>query len=455
MNIKNRLSETIVAITTGIDGAVSIIRVSGDRSLEIMNKIFKPLKKGNFKPRYMYYGSIIDDKTIIEKGLAVYFKNPNSFTGEDIVEFHIHGGFINSQKVLKLILKSGAIQAQKGEFTERAFLFGKIDLIQAESILEIIESRGELGLSQAVNQLRGVLSNHINSINKELLEITTITEATIDFPEEDYDFMAEYNIKERVENILDNLEKLSNSYFEGKLLSQGANVVIVGAPNVGKSSLMNILLNEERAIVTNIPGTTRDYLEGSLSIKGVPITLVDTAGIRESKDEIEQIGVERVFQKIENSDLIIFLIDETHKKDGRINFSEKIKEIYNRFKDKKHILIQNKSDIEKLELKEVDLKISTKNGIGIEELKELIYNNLVGENFKSSEIMITNNRHKVNIDNAISYMQNSLDAIENMLPLEFVSQDLKFALNQLGAILGEVTPDDILGNIFGNFCIGK
>jgi tRNA modification GTPase len=231
--------------------------------------------------------------------------------------------------------------------------------------------------------------------------------------------------------------------------------VIVGAPNVGKSSLMNILLNEERAIVTNIPGTTRDYLEGSLSIKGVPITLVDTAGIRESRDKIEQIGVERVFQKIENSDLIIFLIDETHKKDSKIDFSNKIKEIYNKFKDKKHILVQNKSDIKSLELKEIDLKISTKNDIGIKELKELIYNNLVGENFKSSEIMITNNRHKVNIDNAINYMQNSLDAIENMLPLEFVSQDLKFALNQLGAILGEVTPDDILGNIFGNFCIGK
>jgi tRNA modification GTPase len=380
--------------------------------------------------------------------MAVYFKGPASFTGEDIVEFHIHGGVINSQKILKLIIKNGAIQAERGEFTERAFLFGKIDLVQAESILDIIEARSENAHLEAVGQLRGELSNHLKEIKERLFNITTITEATIDFPEEDYDFMGNYKIQEKVEHILFDLNKLSSSYYEGKLISKGAIVTIVGAPNAGKSSLMNNLLKMNRALVTSIPGTTRDYLEGEITIKGIPITLIDTAGIRESEDEIERIGVKNVSAKIKESDLIIFLYDEN-------GFTNDIEKIYKEFYDKNHILIQNKIDISKNMELEPNLEISAKNDININELKDLIYNKLIDKDFNRESIIITNERHKQHIDKAIENLENSLESIINQLPLEFISQDFRFSLDEIGAILGEVTPDDILGNIFQNFCIGK
>jgi len=452
MNIKNRLSSTIAAIATGsCQGGVSIIRVSGADSLKIMNAIFfrkNNSKSSKPKPRYFYYGRIKDGDIVLDEVMAVYFKGPKSFTGEDIVEFHIHGGYINSQKILKLILKNGAIQAERGEFTERAFLFGKIDLVQAESILDIIEARSSNAHQEAVGQLRGELSNILKEMKERLFNIATITEATIDFPEEDYDFMGNYKIKEKTSAILNELKSLSNSYYEGKLISKGAVVTIVGAPNAGKSSLMNSLLKMERALVTSIPGTTRDYLEGDISIKGIPITLIDTAGIRESEDVIEQIGVKKVYDKIEESDLVIFLYDEN-------GFTEDIKKIYDEFNYKNHLLIQNKIDVSKNSSLKAELEISAKNGINIKELQNLIYDKLVDKDFNSGNVIITNERHKQHIDKSIEHLDNALESIENQLPLEFISQDFRFSLNEIGAILGEVTPDDILGNIFQSFCIGK
>ncbi len=454
MNTKNRLSKTIVAVATGnCSAGVSIIRVSGSDSLKIMNKIFfhkGRIKNSDFMPqkRYFYFGKIKDENIILDEAMAVYFKGPNSFTGEDIVEFHIHGGFINSNKILKLILKNGAIQAERGEFTERAFLFGKIDLVQAESILDIIEARSENAHLEAVGQLRGELSKYLKKIKENLFNIATITEATIDFPEEDYDFMANYKIKEKVINLLTKLKSLSSSYYEGKLISKGAMVTIVGAPNAGKSSLMNTLLKMDRALVTDIPGTTRDYLEGNIIINGIPITLIDTAGIRESNDKIEQIGVEKVFSKIEEADLIIFLYDEH-------GFTNDIEKIYYKFKGKNHLLIQNKIDVSKHTEIKPDLEISAKHNLRTQELKELISEKLINKNFNSETILITNERHKQHIDKSIKNLENSLKSIESQLPLEFISQDFRFALEEIGAILGEVTPDDILGNIFQNFCIGK
>lgn len=454
MNVKNRLSKTIVAIATGnCSGGVSIIRVSGTNSLKIMNKIFfhkGRVKNSDFFPkkRYFYFGKIKDENTVLDEAMAVYFKGPNSFTGEDIVEFHIHGGFINSNKILKLILKSGAIQAERGEFTERAFLFGKIDLVQAESILDIIEARSENAHLEAVGQLRGELSKYLKEIKENLFNIATITEATIDFPEEDYDFMASYKIKEKIINLLTKLKSLSSSYYEGKLISKGAMVTIVGAPNAGKSSLMNTLLKMDRALVTDIPGTTRDYLEGNIIINGIPITLIDTAGIRKSNDKIEQIGVEKVFSKIEESDLIIFLYDEN-------GFTYDIEKMYHKFKKNNHLLIQNKIDLSKHSKIKPDLEISAKHNLNTQELKSLISEKLVNKDFNSETILITNERHKQHIDKSIENLENSLESIKNQLPLEFISQDFRFALEEIGAILGEVTPDDILGNIFQNFCIGK
>jgi len=454
MNIKNRLSKTIVAVATGnCSGGVSIIRISGEYSLNIMNKIFfykKSIKNKNSVPkaRYFYFGKIKDNENILDEAMAVYFKGPSSFTGEDVVEFHIHGGFINSEKILKLIIKHGAIQAQKGEFTERAFLFGKIDLVQAESILDIIEARSENAHLEAVGQLRGKLSEHLKKIKEKLFNIATITEATIDFPEEDYDFMGNYKIKEKTTDLLKSLKELSSSYYEGKLISKGAMVTIVGAPNAGKSSLMNSLLKMDRALVTSIAGTTRDYLEGNMVINGIPVTLIDTAGIRESNDEIEQIGVKKVFSKIEESDLIIFLYDEN-------GFTDDIKNIYDEFNFKNHLLVQNKIDISKHISLNSDLDISAKKETNIENLKKLIFDKLIDKNFNSNSVIITNERHKQHIDKSIENLENALESIINQLPLEFISQDFRFALEEIGAILGEVTPDDILGNIFQNFCIGK
>ena len=453
MSIKNRLAETIVAIATGsCSGGVAIIRVSGGDSLKIMKRVFfnKKFLKRDFipKPNYFYYGKIQDDNIILDEAMAVYFKAPKSFTGEDIVEFHVHGGFINTNKILKLIIKHGAVQAERGEFTERAFLNGKIDLVQAESILDLIEARSDTAHLEAVSQLRGELSELLNGIKKELFDIITVTTATIDFPEEDYDFMEDYKIKEKVANLLKKLKKLSDSYYEGKLISKGATVTIVGAPNAGKSSLMNSLLRIDRALVTDIPGTTRDYLEGDLIINDIPITLVDTAGIRESEDIIEKIGVQKVYSKIKEADLIIFLYDEN-------GFTDDIKKLYDEFGDKNHILVQNKNDKGVYEFMKPDLKISVKESFNVDKLKSLIFQKLSSGVLNSEMLLITNERHKKHIDSAYENLNNAFISINEQLPLEFVAQDLKRAFDEVGAILGDVTPDDILGNIFQNFCIGK
>ena len=448
MSKKNRLSETIVAIATGnCSGGISVIRISGSKSLKILKRIFKTKTK-NFTPRYFYFGEITDEGTPLDEAMAVYFKAPRSFTGEDVVELHIHGGFVNSEKILKTVIKYGALQAEKGEFTERAFLNGKIDLVQAESILDIIEARSENAHIEAVGQLRGKLSKLLREIKKSLFEIITITEASIDFPEEDYDFLGQYKIEDKLKNIHKKLLKLSNSFYEGKIFTKGAIVTIVGAPNAGKSSLMNTLLKTDRALVTSIAGTTRDYLEGEIVINSIPITLIDTAGIRKSENEIEKIGIEKVFDKIKESDLIIFLYDNN-------GFTENIESIYNEFKNKTHLLIQNKIDLGKHDKIKPDLTISAKEEINIEELKSMIYNKLSVKSFNSSDIMITNERHKKHIDITLNIISRALESIKNELPLEFIAQDLRLSIDELGIILGDVTPDDILGNIFQNFCIGK
>lgn len=449
--IKNRLSKTICAIITPpVESGVAIIRLSGGDSLTILKKIFFPKKQiKDFKARYMYFGEIKKENTIFDECLAVYFKSPHSFTGEDVVEFHIHGGYFNSKNILNLIIENGAIQAEKGEFSERAFLYGKIDLIQAESILEIIESRNENSHTNAIQQLRGTLSDKLKEIKASLFEIVTIIEASIDFPDEDYDFLENYNIKERLENDINTLTKLSNSYYEGKIFTKGASVAIIGSPNTGKSSLMNKLLKINRALVTDIPGTTRDFIESEFNLNGIVINLIDTAGIRDTQDIIEKSGVDLSIEKIEQADLILFLIDER-------GLLEDIKEIYETVKEKNNIIIQNKVDkLSEKVIENVDILVSVKQNINLDNLKELMYNKLIKTNFKSGDLMITNTRHKHYIDESLKFLNNSLFSVYERMPLELISQDLRFSLDNLGIILGEVTTEDILGNIFGNFCIGK
>lgn len=448
MSLKNRLARTIAAIATGpCEAGVSIIRLSGEDALPLLRKIFKPAKKiKQFKPRYLYYGQFLDGDRILDSGLAVYFKDPHSFTGEDVVELHLHGGFFNTRQILEFILTQGILQAERGEFTERAFLNGKLDLIQAESILDVIHSRNSYTHDNALQQLRGSLSDQFRAIKQNTEKIVSITEAAIDFPEEDYDFLAQYNIKEQVNQMITTLQELSNSYYDGKIFSQGASVAIIGPPNAGKSSLLNALLKLDRALVTEIPGTTRDYIEADLTIKGIPITLVDTAGVRETKDQIEQQGVELALSKLESADLTLYLLDER-------GYLPEMAPILEKLKHKKHLIIQNKIDLApKLE---ADCYISAKNRINIDILQDLIFEQLISKEFNATDLFITNSRHKIHIDEALAALETAATAINDQLYLEFIATDLRLALNHIGEILGEVTTEDLLGNIFGQFCLGK
>ncbi len=451
---KNRLSKTITAIATPIgEGGISIIRISGNDSLLIFKNIFflkngKNIDINSIKPRYCYFGLIKKDNITLDEAVVIYFKAPNSFTGEDIVELQVHGGLITTESILKFVIEMGAILAEKGEFTERAFLYGKVDLIQAESVLELIKSRNTPAHLNAAMQLRGELSEKLKEIKEELFKIVTITEASIDFPDENYDFLEGYKIPEKLTDIKNSLSKLSNSYYDGKIFSKGGTIAIAGAPNAGKSSLLNTLLKTDRALVTEIAGTTRDYIEADLHLNGVPITLIDTAGLRSSEEIIEKAGIELSIKKAKEADFTLFLVDE------RGLFGE-TEVIYNSLSDNKKIIIQNKLDKMSNKFDYSELQISAKFDKNIDELRELLYKKLTNQSFQSGDLFIANERHKYHIDFALKSIKEALNVIKSKHPLEFIARELRDSINEIGAVLGETTTEDILGNIFSNFCIGK
>ncbi|MBN2693281.1 tRNA uridine-5-carboxymethylaminomethyl(34) synthesis GTPase MnmE [bacterium] len=451
---KNRLSKTVAAIATPIgEGGISVIRISGDESLQILKKIFF-LKSGKnidiekIKPRYCYFGLIKRDNVILDENLAIYFKAPNSFTGEDVVELHLHGGLVSTETILKYVIEMGAILAEKGEFTERAFLYGKLDLVQAESVLELIKARNAPAHLNAAMQLRGKLSDRLIEIKEELFKIVTVTEASIDFPDEDYDFLEGYRIPQQLTDIKNSLTKLSNSYYDGKIFSKGATVAIAGAPNAGKSSLMNRLLKTDRALVTEIAGTTRDYIEADLYLKGIPVTIIDTAGIRVSDELIEKAGIELSIKKATEADFTLFLVDE------RGLFGE-TEEIYKQLSDNKKAIIQNKMDKMGDRFEYSEILISAKFEQNIDELRDLLFKKLTNQSFQSGDLFIANERHKYHIDSALKSIIEALNVIDLKLPIEFIARELRDSINEIGAILGETTTEDILGNIFSSFCIGK
>ena len=453
--------DTIAAISTATgNGGIGIIRMSGKECFQILNKIFKPINANEEINGYtMKYGHIIDENNnIIDEVLVSYFKAPKSYTTENMCEINSHGGFIVERRILEECLKNGAIMAEPGEFTKRAFLNGRIDLIQAESVIDLINSKSEKEAKASISQLEGNLSKNINEIKENLLDLMADVEASIDYPEYDIEEVTNNKILSVINVIKIKLEKLSSSFKNGKVLREGIKTAIVGKPNAGKSSLLNNILNEERAIVSDKKGTTRDTIEEFVTINGISLKLIDTAGIRNTTDEIEKIGVEKSKKIIDDAELVIAIFD------GSQTLENEDYEILNLIGNKNAILLVNKMDIVdgSLVINELQkynkdiIKISAKTGDGVEKLYDKIY-----EMYKINDIelddgeILTNIRHKGQIDEAIKSINAVKDTIDNHMPVDIIEIYLKQVLADLGKITGDDISEDIINEIFSKFCLGK
>ena len=456
------LTDTISAISTPPgEGGIGIVRVSGPASISIAKKIFTtPNGKilNGVESHKVIHGYIKDPDTRknIDEVLLAVMHSPKSFTGEDVVEISCHGGSLPLNKILSLTIKSGARLAEPGEFTKRAFLNGRLNLLQAEAVIDIIKSKSDTALESAMNQLQGGLAKQIASIRNKLIDILAEIETDIDFPEEDIEFKNKLEFKKGLESVLTEIGQLVDSYRYGKIYREGVSVVIAGRPNVGKSSLMNALLNEERAIVTSIPGTTRDTIEEGLNINGLTIKIVDTAGIRESEGFVEQEGIKRTQKAIEGAGLIIFLLD------GSEGLREKDKDLIKEIKQKNKpvIIAINKIDVGNKNSSEWTggefLKISALKNIGLDELRNKIFDIIYNGHCKTPEgIFITRERHRERLSKAHDSLSKAVNAINQNLSSEFIAADLRLSLESLGEITGETYSEDVLNRIFQEFCIGK
>ena len=454
------LFDTIAAISTPKgEGGIAIIRISGDKSFEILDKIFvKKNPNANLGFYKLNYGFIKDGEKTVDEVMAVRLKAPKSYTCEDIVEINCHGGTLVSEKVLELVLRNGARHAESGEFTKRAFMNGRIDLSQAEAVMDIIQGKTEKSVSLSLDQLRGDLRDKVNQFKKALLDITAHVNVVLDYPEEGIDDPLPAELRNNLEEVYEEANRLIDSYDTGKKIKEGIKTVIVGKPNVGKSTLLNALLHEERAIVTHVAGTTRDVIEEIINIKGVPLVLVDTAGIRKTDDIVENIGVEKSKQFIEKADLVLLVLDASKELEN-----EDI-EVINQIKEnkKKVIVLLNKIDLNrKIDLEGYNLgnivEISAKDNIGIEDMQEKIYSYIMEEDVENSseKLIITNIRHKTALEKTKDAIKNIFETIDMGLPMDLISVDLKEALYSLSEITGEISSEDILDHVFGNFCVGK
>jgi tRNA modification GTPase len=455
--------DTIAAVATSQgEGGIAIIRVSGNNALRMVSGIFKGKNDRSLqdiKSYTMRYGHIIDKDSgeVIDEVIVSYMKGPKSFTAEDTVEINCHGGVVATNRVLEEVIKTGVRLADPGEFTKRAFLNGRIDLSQAEAVIDIIRAKTELSMKSALAQSEGRVSREIKTLRNKLLGIIAHIEATVDYPEEDLEETTSKLTESQLTTVLKEIEKLLSSANEGKILRDGLDTVIVGKPNVGKSSLLNALLMETRAIVTDIPGTTRDVIEELINIDGVPVKIIDTAGIRETEDIVEKIGVEKSIEKINEADLIILMLDVSRHLD-----SEDL-EIISYIKDRKYVVLLNKSDLpnmlDKDELKDLNsqfiIEVSAKTGEGIEKLKDSIKQLFFRGEVTSKEAMITNARHKQALIRARESCVSALEALQNTLAIDLASIDARNAWMNLGEITGDTLEEDIIDKIFSEFCIGK
>ncbi len=453
---------TIAAISTAPGNAgIGIIRLSGDDCFKILQKIFKPKNKGEIKGYTIKYGNIVksENDEIIDEVLVSYFVAPKSYTKENMCEINSHGGIVVENQILEECLKNGAVLAEPGEFTKRAFMNGRIDLSQAEAVIDIINSKTEKEMMVAQRHLEGSLSKKIKNIQGEILNLMADIEASIDYPEYDIEETTNKKINDTLNSVEEKLLKLKNSFENGKILKEGIKTAIIGKPNVGKSSLLNLILGENRAIVSDIEGTTRDSIEEYINIKGIPLKIVDTAGIRKTNDEVEKIGVERSINNISNAELIIALFDDSRA------FDDQDQKILDLIEGKKTIILINKIDLGKNLIKENEklkkfknniIEFSTINETGLDKLY-----NKIEELFKLNELdcenteIITNNRHKQQILYALEDVVKGRESLETHMPVDITAICLKDILERLAEITGENVSEDIINEIFKKFCLGK
>lgn len=457
--------DTIAAISTAVgEAGIGIVRLSGKDAIKIANNIFRGINNKTLldaENRKMVYGHIIDNRNdeIIDEVLIVSMKEPHTYTRENVVEIYCHGGIIPVRKILELLLYNGARLAEPGEFTKRAFLNGRLDLSQAEAVIDIIKAKTDKSFQVSMDQLEGGLSKKVEVIRDTVLSMLAHVEVTIDFPENDIEEVTYEELEENANRVISEIKKLLSTADRGKILRDGINTVILGKPNVGKSSLMNALLRENRAIVTDIPGTTRDIIEEHLNIDGIPLRIIDTAGIRETEDLVERIGVDRAKETIESADLIIAVFDIS------TDLTEEDYNIIDLIKGRKALVLLNKTDLPKKysedrlrELLEgVDIiSASVINEVGLDVLedsiKEMFYS---GEIELDSSVVVTNLRHKNQLEKALVNMESALNDIRAQVPLDCIEVDLRDCWENLGEILGETIGEDILDKIFAEFCIGK
>ncbi|MGN0704641.1 MAG: tRNA uridine-5-carboxymethylaminomethyl(34) synthesis GTPase MnmE [Lentihominibacter sp.] len=456
------MDDTIAAVATAYgEGGIGIIRISGEKSLEILKDVFEFHGIDEIVNRRMTYGRIVDrdNDQVIDEVLAVYMKAPATYTAEDVVEINCHGSTVSLRKTLALVLRKGARLAEPGEFTKRAFLNGRIDLSQAEAVIDVVKAKTDKSFDVALSQLEGGLSSHIRDIRQKLLDLLVDITVNIDYPDEDIEEITYDKLEINIKQIGDMIEKLLSTASSGRMIREGIRVAIAGKPNVGKSSLMNGLLRETRAIVTEIPGTTRDTIEEALSIRNIPVYLIDTAGIRETTDKVEKLGIEKSKEAFNNADFIIFILD------GSEEISSEDEEIIDFLRDRKCLVLINKKDLDqKINAEQISdmlpyaqiIETSLINGEGIDEIEnaveELVYG---GEISQSDSLMVNNVRHIDLLTRSRDSLKDAFDMTLNREALDFIEIDVRNAYEFTGEIIGESVNDDIINEVFARFCLGK
>lgn len=458
-------TDTIAAIATGMtNSGIGIIRISGPDSVFIADKIFRAGKKNikleNVESHTIHYGFIFDRENVIDEVMVSVMRGPRSFTAEDTVEINCHGGILIMNRILELVVKNGARMAEPGEFTKRAFLNGRIDLSEAEAVMDVISSKNDLALKSSVLQLRGFVSDKIKKLREEIIYEIAFIESALDDPEHISLEGYPEKLGIKVDHLLKDVDKLISSSDNGKIIKEGINTVIVGKPNAGKSSLLNLMVGEDKAIVTDVAGTTRDILEENISLHGISLNIVDTAGIRSTDDIVEKIGVDKAKKIASEADLIIYVVDSS------VDFDENDFEIIDMIQNKKCIVLLNKSDLkqkitekdlqDKLNRDTIIIKTSTKENTGIDEFEDTVKKMFFkGDINLNDELIITNMRHKEKLIDAYESLKQVKKSLEDRMPEDFYSIDLMSAYSSLGAIIGEEVKDDLVNEIFSKFCMGK